>query len=262
MLNNKVIEGIARQLLEAERQRKAIDPITGKFPDITIEDAYRIQLQVMKWKKEAGHVIVGKKIGLTSRQMQDSLGVHEPDYGHILDDMVIQENQPIPISKLIQPRVEGEIAFILGKDIRGPNVKAANVVEATKAVAPAIEVIDSRIKDWKINICDTIADNASSSCIVLGKKRLVASQFDLRYVGMVLEKNGDVVSTGAGAAVMGNPAESVAWLANKLIQLGESLNKEEVIMSGSVTSAIKVSSGDIVNVTFDRLGAVITEFTA
>jgi 2-oxopent-4-enoate hydratase len=262
MLDKKVIERIARQFLEAEHQCKAVDPISDQYPDITVEDAYRIQLQVMKWKKEAGQIIVGKKIGLTSRQMQDSLGVHEPDYGHIFNYMVIQENQPIGFSRLIQPKVEGEIAFILEKDLRGPGITAADVLEATSAVAPAIEVIDSRVKNWKIKICDTVADNASSSCIILGKKTLLPSQLDLRYVGMVLEKNGEIISTGAGAAVMGNPAQSVAWLANKLSEFGDSLNMGEVIMSGSVTAAVKVTPGDIFEVTFDHLGAVTAKFIA
>lgn len=262
VLDEKTIQEIARNLLEAEKNRKAINPITDKHPNIAIEDAYKVQLEVVNFKKQEGQLVAGKKIGLTSKQMQDLLGINEPDYGHILDRMVISEDHPLSFSQLIQPRVEGEIAFILKKDLKGPGITMADVLNATKSVMASIEVIDSRIEDWKIKIQDTIADNASSARIILGSKIVSPHKLDLRYIGMVLEKNGEIVATGAGAAVMGNPAQSVAWLANKLSEFGISLKAGEIVMSGSLTAAAKVLPNDVITVTFDRLGAVTAKFTA
>jgi len=261
-LDEKTLGEIARQLIEAEDNRKAIDPITDNHPSISIEDAYKIQLKVVGLKQQRGQVIVGKKIGLTSKRMQDLLGVYEPDYGHILDRMVVFEGQPMSLSELIQPKVEAEIAFILKKDLKGPGITAATVLNATEGVMPAIEVIDSRIRDWKIKIQDTVADNASSARVILGGKILPAQKLDLRYVGIVLEKNGEIVATGAGAAVLGNPAQSAAWLANKLSEFDVALKAGEIIMSGSLVSAVEVKPNDVIRATFDRLGSVTAKFIA
>lgn len=259
-LDEKTVEELAKQLLEAEDNRKPIDPITDKYPSISIGEAYKIQLKVVHLKKQRGQVIVGKKIGLTSKGMQQLLGVNEPDYGHILDKMMIYEGEALSLSQLIQPKVEAEIAFLLKKDLKGPGVTVASVIDATEGVMPAIEIIDSRIKNWKIKIQDTVADNASSARVILGGRIMPIEELDLRYVGMVLEKNGEIVATGAGAAVLGNPAQSVAWLANKLSEFSITLKAGEIIMSGSFTAAVEASPNDAIKATFNHLGSVTVKF--
>ncbi|MCD6467326.1 MAG: fumarylacetoacetate hydrolase family protein [Methanomicrobia archaeon] len=258
MLPEKEIEEIAESLFKSERERKTMPPLTEKYPGITIEDSYKIQSSVLKRKKN--EKVVGKKIGLTSKPMQDLLGVNEPDYGYITDKMVIPEGGPVNISELIQPKIEGEIAFVFGEGLKGPGVTASEVLKKTIGVVPAIEVIDSRIKDWKIKIQDTIADNASSARVILGSKLTSIKDIDLRLIGLVLEKNGKIVSTGAGAAVLGSPAQAVAWLANKLSEFDVDINPNEFVMSGSLVKAEDVKAGDCVTATFDRLGKVSTRF--
>lgn len=260
-MDEKRIRELAERLWTAEATKHPISPITETDPGITVEEAYRVQLEVMERKKKEGQVVVGKKIGLTSRAMQALLGVSEPDYGHILDRMVVMEGESIPSKELIQPRVEGEIAFVLKEDLKGPGVTLTEVMRASEGVIPALEIIDSRIADWKIKLPDTVADNASSARIVLGGKLTPLSGLDLRTVGMVLEKNGEVVATAAGAAVLGHPAQAVAWLANKLSLYGISLRKGEVILSGSLTGAVPVGSGDFIRADFGSLGDVKVKFT-
>ena len=251
---------LAEMLLTAEKNRKPILPLTESDPGITVDEAYRIQLQVIAMKKSSGQVVVGKKIGITSRAMQTMLGVNEPDYGQILDGMVVMEGEQIRAADLIQPRIEGELAFILREDLKGPGVTLADVIRCSEGVIPALEIIDSRIADWKIKLPDTVADNASSARIVLGGKITPILGLDLRTVGMVLEKNGEVVATAAGAAVLGNPAQAVAWLANKLAVYGIMLRKGEVILSGSLTAAVPVNAGDFIRADFGLLGDVKIKF--
>jgi len=251
---------LAEMLLAAEKNRKPVSPLTESDPGISVDDAYRIQLKVMEMKKSTGQVVVGKKIGITSRAMQTMLGVNEPDYGHILDGMVVMEGEQIRAADLIQPRIEGELAFILRDDLKGPGVTLADVIRCSEGVIPALEIIDSRIADWKIKLPDTVADNASSARIVLGGKITPILGLDLRTVGMVLEKNGEVVATAAGAAVLGNPAQAVAWLANKLAVYGIMLRKGEVILSGSLTAAVPVNAGDFIRADFGLLGDVKIKF--
>lgn len=254
------LEAIARQLLTAEETRKTIEPLTSQFEGFDVDTAYRVQLLGVKMKVQMGRKVVGKKIGLTSRGMQQLLGVNEPDYGHILDHMVLFEGQPCPRDALIQPKVEGEIAFVLGKDLVGPGVNVADVFRATEYIVPAIEIVDSRIRDWKIKLADTVADNASSALVCLGGKVTPPEAVDLRLVGMLLERNGVVVHTGAGAEVWGHPAAAVAWLANKLSEYGIKLEAGEIILSGAFTAAVDASQGDVFRVSFDRLGAVTVRF--
>jgi 2-keto-4-pentenoate hydratase len=251
---------LAEILLKAEQTRQPIGPITESDPGVTVDQAYRIQLRVMEMKTSAGQVVVGKKIGLTSLAMQAMLGVKEPDYGHILHGMVVMEGEKIPIADLIAPRIEGEIAFILKDDLKGPGVTLTDVLRGSEGVIPALEVIDSRIRDWKIKLADTVADNASSSRIVLGGIITPPSAVDLRTVGMVMEKNGEVLATAAGAAVLGHPAQAVAWLANKLSAYGIGLKKGEVILSGALTGAAPVAAGDYFRANFGTLGDVKIKF--
>jgi 2-keto-4-pentenoate hydratase len=254
------IQELAAMLLAAEMSRKPMAPLTESDPGITVEEAYRIQLRMMEVKKSQGQVVVGKKIGITSRAMQVMLGVNEPDYGHILDGMVVPEGESIRAGDLIQPRTEGEIAFILKEDLQGPGVTLTEVIRCSTGVIPALEVIDSRIRDWKIRLPDTVADNASSARIVLGGKVTPVLGLDLRTVGMVLEKNGEPAATAAGAAVLGNPAQAVAWLANKLAAYKIPLVKGEVILSGSLTAAVPVAAGDFIRADFGPLGDVKIKF--
>ena len=254
------IEDLAAELLRAQQQCTPLDPLTDRFPDLDIAQAYQIQLAIIRSRLKEGRRVVGKKIGLTSKAMQDMLGVRESDYGHLLDDMVVLNGQPVAVDKLLQPRCEGEIAFLLGRDVKGPGVTVADVLAATEAVIPALEIVDSRIRDWKIKIQDTIADNASSARVVLGDKLTPVHDLDLRLVGMVLMKNGQVVATGAGAAVLGHPAASVAWLANKLLEFDIPLKAGEIILSGSLTAAPPVAAGDYFRADFDRLGSVSAYF--
>ncbi len=259
-MNKEEIAKLSQELLSAEETRIPVAPLTERFPGITVADAYNIQLGIINTKLGRGDVVVGKKIGLTSRAMQEMYGVKEADYGHILSSGVFLERQPVGVSKLIQPRLEAEICFVLKEDLKGPGVTTAKVLTATAGVMPAFEIIDSRIKDWKIKIQDTIADNASNSGVILGGKLTRIKDLDLRLIGMVFEKNGDIAATGAGAAVLGNPAQAVAWLANTLSQYGIVLKAGEFIMSGALTAALPIKAGDNFLATFDRLGMVSVRF--
>jgi len=253
-------QAIAEKLLTAERQCIPIDPLTNIYSTLTIEDAYHIQLAIVEKKKTDKNKIIGKKIGLTSRAMQRLLNVNEPDYGHLLANMLLLEGEPCIRKKLIWPRVEGELAFILKEKLQGPGVTSSDVLRATEGIMPAFEIVDSRIRDWKIKLPDTVADNGSSAFLVLGSRMMPVKDLDLRLIGMVLEKNGEVVSTGAGAAVWGNPAAAVAWLANKLSDFGIALEAGEIILSGALTAAEDANEGDVFSVSFDRLGTLSLKF--
>lgn len=258
-MEKNTINQLAAALYEAEKTGTAIATLTDQYP-LTNDEAYAIQLEGMKLRLADGHRIVGKKIGLTSKAMQHALGVFEPDYGYIADYMMGYEGDAVVLNELIAPKVEPEIAFVLKEDLQGPGITVADVLRATAGIMPAIEIIDSRIKDWKIKIQDTIADGASIGRVILSGKLTPLADIDMRYMGLVLEKNGEIVATAAGAAVLGHPANAVAWLANKLAQYNISLKKGEVIMSGSFTAACPVADGDNVTFYFDRIGSVSARF--
>ena len=259
-MDRRKLEALASELLHAEQERTPVAPLTERFPELTVTEAYHIQLTAIGTRLKNGRRVVGKKIGLTSKAMQELLGVGEPDYGHILNDMVILNGEPITAGRLLQPRCEGEIAFLLGRDLTGPGISVVDVLAATEAVVPALEIVDSRVKDWKIKIQDTVADNAAAAMVVLGNQLTSVKEIDLRLVGMVLEKNGQIAATGAGAAALGHPASAVAWLANKLFEFDIPLKAGEIILSGSLTTAPSVAAGDIFRAEFDRLGAVSVRF--
>jgi 2-keto-4-pentenoate hydratase len=254
------IKKLARALYQAEIDRDPIAPLTEKHPDLTSEEAYYIQLEWVKLKLQEGARITGKKIGLTSKAMQTMLGVNEPDYGHLFDYMMISDNESFKTEELLQPRIEAEVAFILKEDLKGPGVTVADVLAATKYVVPAIEIIDSRIANWKIKLQDTIADNGSSSRVVLGSKVTPVEGLDLQLMGMVLEMNGKQISTGAGAAALGHPAYAIAWLANKLSQFDITLKAGEVILPGAVAAAVEVKKGDHITAHFSGIGSVSVSF--
>ena len=208
----------------------------------------------------AGRKIVGRKIGLTSLAMQKMLGVNEPDFGHLFDDMMLRNGGECRVNALMIPRIEPEIAFVLSRELRGPGVTRADVIAAAEYVTPALEIIDTRIRDWKITLADTIADNASSARVVLGAEKSSPTACDLAGVGMTLEKNGTVVEQGVGAAVLGHPAEPVAWLANKLAEFGQTLAAGSIIIPGALCRAIDATAGDLLVARFDHLGTVSVRF--
>lgn len=250
----------AKELYEAEMGSYQISKITDEYPDMTVEDAYSIQLENVARRLESGEKLIGLKVGLTSKAMQKLLGVNEPDYGHLTDKMLLSEGVVCPIEELIQPKVEGELAFCLNKTLKGPGVTIADVYNATGWVVPSIEIVDSRIKDWKIKLNDTIADNGSSAKFILGGRMTKIEDIDMRLVGMMLEKNGELVSTGTGAEVWGNPAAAVAWLANKLAEFDIALEEGNIILSGAVTAAVSAEAGDVFTVSFDGMGSVSVKF--
>ncbi|MGE5678360.1 MAG: 2-keto-4-pentenoate hydratase [Pseudomonadota bacterium] len=250
---------VASELREAERTCMPIKPISKTYPDFGIKDAYEIQLINNNGHIAAGKKITGKKIGLTSLAMQQFVGVDQPDYGQLFDFMEVKDGT-LERRKLLNPKVEGEIAFVLKKDLQGPNVTAEDVMEATDYVLASIEVVDSRIENWNINIVDTIADNASSSMYVVCDKKVDPRSVDLKTVSMVLYKNGEKIYSGVGADVLGDPAISVAWLVNKLWEYGVTLKKGEIVLSGSLTSALAADAGDEFKVVFSELGEVPLRF--
>jgi len=259
-LTQEQINQEARELYRAEKEKSVLRPFTGKYLKLAPEESYRIQLALIEMKKADGAKVVGKKIGLTSKAMQKMLNVDQPDYGHILDNMVLQDAAVFQIGELIQPKIEPEIAFILDRELKGPGVTPTQVWAATRFVVPALEIIDSRIEGWRIKLCDTIADNASSARVVLGNSPKRIDEFDLKLLGMVLEKNGDIVQTGAGGAVLGHPAVAVAWLANAVGQFGVSLGAGEIVMPGALCAATDVSAGDLLQASFDGFGTVSVRF--
>lgn len=252
---------LGEEIYEAEKTLKPIPPITGSHPDITVDEAYQAQLQYVEKRLADGTKVVGKKIGLTSKAMQEMLGVDRPDYGHILDDMVFDEKSPVDTGRFIAPRVEFEIAFVLKRDIDGANVTLGNVTEAIEYALPAAEIIDSRIRDWKIKFEDTVADNGSSAGAVLGERRAPLEDIDLPSVKMEVFKNDEKINEGEGSAVLGNPLKAVVWLAEALHEYGISLKAGEVILAGALTKAEDVKSGDTFKATLDGLGEVEVTFS-
>ncbi|MBN1103442.1 MAG: 2-keto-4-pentenoate hydratase [Deltaproteobacteria bacterium] len=260
-LKEQTVQEIASQLLEAEKSCTPIDPITARYPEMTYDEAYAVQLKTIEAKVKAGAVVVGRKIGLTSKAMQELIGIDEPDFGIIVDSKVFSEGEVIRADSMMVPRIEAEIGFLLKRDLRGPGVTVVDVLAATEGVMPLLEVKDTRIKNLKPTIMDAIADNATSGIVILGGKLTsLTPDIDLRLIGMIFERNGEIMGTAAGAAALGNPAEPVAWLANKLARYGITLGKGEFVMSGGLTTALEVKPGSCFKATFDRLGSVSARF--
>ena len=255
-LTNEQIDVEAKALDAAEKSRSPIGPLTETYADMASEDAYAIQLALIRRKLAAGGRITGWKVGLTSAAMQRLLGVDEPDFGHLLGEMRVEDGGTIVRDEFIWPRVEPEIAFQLKAGLRGPGVTADDVLAATEYLIPALEIVDSRIRDWKIKLADTIADNASCGRFVLGTPRVAPGAFDLRLVGMNFFVDGVLTATAAGAAVLGDPAGAVAWLANTLARFGHGLEAGQVVMPGSLVAAVDAQPGMVVSAEFDRLGGV------
>jgi 2-oxopent-4-enoate/cis-2-oxohex-4-enoate hydratase len=259
-MDKKLITQLGDELYEALTNCKTLTPLSTRHPEITIEDAYHIQERLIARRIAAGEKVVGKKIGVTSKAVMNMLGVGQPDFGWLLDGMIYNEGESIPIDTLIQAKAEGEIAFILKKDLMGPGVSNADVLAATEGVMTCFEIVDSRIENWKIKIQDTVSDNASCGVFVLGDRLVDPSEVDLSTCGMILEKNGEIVGTGAGAATMNSPVNAVAWLANTLGSLGIPLKAGEVILSGSLAAMIPVVKGDNLRVTIGGIGSCSVKF--
>lgn len=259
-ITEKQMEQMAKEILQAERTAKSIVNLTDRFPDVTMADAYAIQMKLVQERLKSGEKIVGRKVGLCAKANQIMFGVNEPIYGHIFNTMVVPEGETVSLSKLVKPVIESEICFILKEELRGPGVDVAKVLAATAGVLPAFEIADNRYKEQRKKAPDGISDDSGGSMVVLGGQLTPVDGIDLRLIGVVLDKDGEVVATGAGAAVLGNPAQAVASLANKLADFNMSIGKGEFIISGSVHAALFVEGPCSYRAIFDRLGSVTVRF--
>ncbi len=246
----------ATRLIDAARNRTATTALTGDYGDFDAATAYDLQALVVADRIAQGHQVVGAKLGLTSEAKQKQMNVSEPLYGWLTDDMRIEPGEALVVDRFIQPRVEAEIAFLIGYDLEGSDIGAADVLAATAAVMPAIDVLDSRYAGYSFTLPDVIADNSSSAGYITGSSIVDPAGIDLRLLGVVLEVNGIVVATAAGAAVLGHPASSVAWLVRALARRGEGLSAGMTVLSGACTAAFAVNPGDTVVARIDRLGTV------
>lgn len=252
-------EAVGRALWQALKSKAPVAPIIETHPDVTLDDAYAISRAMLEARLAEGEKVVGKKIGVTSKPVQDMLGVHQPDFGFLTDAMHVHDGR-VDCSKLIAPRAEAEIAFRLKADLKGPGVTGADVLAATETVMACFEIVDSRIRDWKIAIEDTVADNASCGVFVLGSTEVDPTKLNLAALKAVVEKNGKPLSEGYGAAVQGAPENAVAWLANTLGAYGIPFKAGEIILSGSVVPLEPVVAGDHMRVSIDGLGDCEVEF--
>jgi 2-oxo-hept-3-ene-1,7-dioate hydratase len=259
MLSDAERRRAAAMLLEAERSRQQTGLLSDAFPGIGIEDAYAIQRELLDAKLAAGARVRGHKIGLTSKVMQAASGIDEPDYGHLLDDMFYAEGDRIPAERFLVPRVEVELAFVLGARLEGPGVTITDVLDATRYVMPALEIIDTRTRIPR-KIFDTVADNAACGAVVLGGRPVRPLDVDLRWIGAALYRNAVIEESGVSAAVLGHPALGVAWLANKVGRFGTVLDAGQVVLAGSFTRPVAVAKGDVVHADYGPLGSIAVSF--
>jgi len=262
-MDTSLIRRLGDELYAALRERRTLVPLTNRHPEIGIDDAYHISLHMLERRQADGERLVGKKIGVTSKPVQEMLNVHQPDFGFLTDAMHFADGANILIAKagLIQPRAEGEIAFMLKADLQGPGVTREDVLAATAWVAPCFEIVDSRIDDWRIRIQDTVADNASCGLFVIGDQRTDPAELDLAAIRMRMMRNGEPVGEGLGAAVQGHPAEAVAWLANTLGRFGIPFRAGELILSGSLAPLIPARAGDRFELEIEGLGCCSVSFS-
>ncbi len=251
---------LAGELYAALRERRVVAPLIERHPDLTIDDAYAISLGFLARRRADGERVVGKKIGVTSKAVQDMLGVHQPDFGFLTDWMQTGDVIDVDAKALIAPRAEAEIAFVLKDSLAGPGVTAADVIAATDYIAPCFEIVDSRIRDWKIGIVDTVADNASCGVFVLGEAKADPRDHDLPALHVTVTKNGAALSEGYGHAVQGDPAQAVAWLANTLGAYGVTLDAGDVILSGSLVPLEPAAKGDVFAMTLHGVGTCTARF--
>jgi 2-oxopent-4-enoate/cis-2-oxohex-4-enoate hydratase len=261
-MKDQQIQKLGRELYDSLRNGRTVSPLTDRFPEISIDDAYAISRDMLHRRISVdAEKIVGKKIGVTSKPVQDMLGVFQPDFGFLTDAMEYPDEAKIPIEgNLIQPRAEGEIAFRLKKGIKGPGINEQDVLDATETIIPCFEIVDSRIEDWKIKIQDTISDNASCGVYVLGREEVDPRDLDLPSLSMRVYKNGELHSEGLGSAVQGNPLTAVAWLANTLGEFDIPFEANELILSGSLVPLIPVVTGDKMTLEISGVGTCSCEF--
>jgi 2-oxopent-4-enoate/cis-2-oxohex-4-enoate hydratase len=253
-------QSLGAELFAALRDRRVVEPLVARYPGLQVEDAYRISLETLRLREADGERVIGKKIGVTSKAVQDMLGVHEPDFGFLTDRMQIDGDIDVSDCGLIQPRAEAEIAFILKDPLTGPGVTADHVIASTASIAPCFEIVDSRIRDWKIGIVDTVADNASCGVFILGDARADPKDYDLPRLRVSVMKNGKALSEGYGSAVQGSPAAAVAWLANTLGAYGVTLDAGDIILSGSLVPLAPAMPGDIFEMTLHGIGSCAARF--
>lgn len=261
MQSEQVLSELADKLWQASQTGVPVEPLTKRHPSLEIDDAYAIQSLNIDRQVAQGARVCGRKVGLTSVPMQELLGVNEPDYGVLLDHMFVEDGDEIALERLLQPRIEAEVAFVMEQDLTGPGITAARALTAIAGAFPAVEIVDSRVANWEIKLVDTVADNASSGLLVMGGNLRKVTDIDLRLIGVVVTRHGQLVDTGAGAAVLGNPARCVAWLANKLASFGASLSAGDVILPGAVHRMIGVAPGDMFRAEFAHLGSVTVRFS-
>jgi len=266
MLSSQTVLDLAQELYEARKRRLQVRQFSLRFPEMTIEDGYAVQRAWVKLEQVDGRIIKGRKIGLTSKAMQQASQITEPDFAPLMDDMFFKNGDDLLISQFIAPRIEVELAFQLKKSLRGPNISMEDVLDATEFVIPAIEIIDARIeqfdRDTKVmrKVFDTISDFAANAGIILGNQRVNPIAIDLRWVGAILSKNDVVEETGLAAGVLNHPATGVAWLANKIAPYGEELNAGDIVLAGSFTRPITAVAGDKLSADYGPLGSINFRF--
>jgi 2-oxo-hept-3-ene-1,7-dioate hydratase len=249
----------AASLLRAETERKVIPQLSKTYPSIEIEDAYAIQRYWAEGRMAKGARIIGHKIGLTSRAMQMASKITEPDYGHLLDDMLYNDGAQIPADRFLAPRLEVELAFVMGSALKGRGTRIYDVLRATEYVTPALEIIDYRTEVPRA-ITDTIADNAASGAMVVGGRMVRPMEADIRWIGATLSKNGIIEESGVSAAIMGHPAAGIAWLVNKLAEVGSGIEAGQIVLAGSFTRPVSVAAGDVIHADYGPMGAIGLSF--
>jgi 2-oxo-hept-3-ene-1,7-dioate hydratase len=259
MLSDAIRQQAADILMTAARERKQAVQLSKTWPDIAIEDSYAISSEVTRRRIAAGAKLIGHKVGLTSKAMQRSSQIDEPDYGHLLDDMMVADGAQVAHASYCRPRVEIELAFVLGKSLKGPGIGLPDVLRATEYVVPAIEIVDARLQDPR-KIFDTVADNGAAAGIVIGGRPVRPLDVDLRWVGGIMYCNSEIEETGVAAGVLGHPALGVAWLANKLGQHGIVLEPGHLILAGSFTRVVFAKKGDTLHADFGPLGGIAVQF--
>ncbi len=250
------VSGKARALYEARRSRQPIEPFTDADPDLGMADGYAIAQELTSMLVNDGDAVVGFKVGLTSKPMQKMIGVDSPDHGPVLGSTVYADGDAVSLGKFIQPKIEAEIAFVLGAALRGPGVTVPEARQAIAGMKAAVEIVDSRFADWRIRLADTVADLASNGAVAVSRRLVSMDGLDPRLIGMVLTRCGELVDTGAGAAALGDPVGVVAWLANTLGEMGAELEPGQLIMTGALHAAVPMAVGDVFRAEFDRLGPV------
>jgi 2-oxo-3-hexenedioate decarboxylase len=262
VLKTEVLEFMVDELFLAEKRGEPIGKLVDHYPKLDADLAYNVQKHLIERKcQEEGTKIIGWKLGLTSKAKQEMMGVHEPTYGVLLENMQLVSDGSISLKTLIHPKIEPEIAFIFKEELKGPGVSVAEVLQKTAYIAPALEIIDSRYQNFSFTLADVIADNSSSSRFILGEHFKKFEGEDLSLIGMVFKKNGAIVSTSAGASVMGHPARAIAWMVNKLANYNQSVKPGEVVLSGALTGAIEIKEGDVFSMSLDRCGSIEASFT-